>query len=178
MPPAAQSSIPRLVRTTALLHGIITGKKAPNIKANTIRQTCSTSDMRNCTNKVGAFSFSLWKRYVAQFGGSLLFFPSPCSVQLMVVVIAVAKFGLLQRMWALLIKHEEGWALLYLALPGMCCWTEYAGFQGLESQATRVYNFTMLKVSSTGCLWRMTILGSLNEWYNKLFSNNLSFKNI
>ena len=30
------------------------------------------------------------------------FFPSPCSVQLMVVVIAVAKFGLLQRMWALL----------------------------------------------------------------------------
>ena len=29
MPPAAQSSIPRLVRTTALLRGIITRKKSP-----------------------------------------------------------------------------------------------------------------------------------------------------
>ena len=95
------------------------------------------------------------------------FFPSPCSVQLMVVVIAVAKFGLLQKMWAFLIKHEEGWALPYL-----CCWTEYAGFQGLE-QAARVCNFTMLKASSTGCLWRMAILGSLNEWYNKIFSKTL-----
>ena len=70
------------------------------------------------------------------------------------LVIAIAKFGLLQKMWALLIKHEDGWA----------CGTEYAGFQGLESQAARVYNFTMLKASSTGCLWRMAILGSLNEW--------------
>ena len=34
-----------------------------------------------------------------------------------------------------LIKHEEGSTLPYLALPDMCCWTEYAGFQGLESQA-------------------------------------------
>ena len=37
MPPAAQLTTPWLVRTTALLRGIITTKKAPNIKANTFR---------------------------------------------------------------------------------------------------------------------------------------------
>ena len=38
MPAAAQSSIPRLVRTTALLRGIIKRKKSPNIKANTFKK--------------------------------------------------------------------------------------------------------------------------------------------
>ena len=57
-------------------------QKASNIKANTFRlffffkrQTCSTSDMFNCTHKVGAqFSVSLWKRQEKHNLGALFFF--------------------------------------------------------------------------------------------------------
>ena len=170
MTPAAQSSIPRLVRTTALLRGIITKKKAPNIKANTFfffskgKRIAHVICVTAHTKSVRSFQFlcesgsTIWG--LSSFFSLAMFSTVDGSVRL---VIAIAKFGLLQKMWALLIKHEDGWA----------CGTEYAGFQGLESQAARVNNCTMLKASSTGCLWRMAILGSLNEWYNKIFSKNL-----
>ena len=87
MPPAAQLTTPWLVRTTALLRGMITRKKAPNIKANTFRLfflsngqrlvQLSDHDMRNCTHKVlcvVSFSFSV-KAVAHCLGGSLLFFP-------------------------------------------------------------------------------------------------------
>ena len=62
MPPAAESSIFWLVRTTALLRAALSQeKKALNIKANTFRlflffkrPTCSSRDTRNCTDKIGA----------------------------------------------------------------------------------------------------------------------------
>ena len=161
MPPAAQSSILRLVRTTALLRGIIT-KKKPRILKRTPSGSFFFSKGKRIahvicvtahTKSVRSFQFlcesgsTIWG--LSSFFSLAMFSTVDGSVRL---VIAIAKFGLLQKMWALLIKHEEGWA----------CGTEYGGFQGLESQVTRVYNCTMLKASSTGCLWRMAILGSLN----------------
>ena len=107
MTPAAQSSIPRLVRTTALLRGIITKKKAPNIKANTFRLFFFSKGKRIAhvicvtahTKSVRSFQFlcesgsTIWG--LSSFFSLAMFSTVDGSVRL---VIAIAKFGLLQKM--------------------------------------------------------------------------------
>ena len=103
MPPSAQSSIPRLVRTTALLRGIITKKKAPNTfrlfffsKGKRIAHViCVTAH----TKSVRSFQFlcesgsTIWG--LSSFFSLAMFSTVDGSVRL---VIAIAKFGLLQKM--------------------------------------------------------------------------------
>ena len=102
-------------------------KKAPNIKANTFRLFFFSKGKRVVhvicvtvhTKSVRSFQFlcesgsTIWG--LSSFFSLAMFSTVDGSVRL---VIAVAKFGLVQKMWALLIKHEEGWVLPYLALPG------------------------------------------------------------
>lgn len=108
MPPAVQSFMPRLVRTIALLRGMITReKKAPDIKTNSFRLfffkgqleahvicvTAHTKSVRSQFQFLCESSSTIWG--LSFFFSLAMFSTIDGSVRL---VIAVAKFGLLQKM--------------------------------------------------------------------------------
>ena len=107
MPPAAQSSILRLVRTTALLRGIIMKKKPRILKrtpsgsfffskgkriAHVICVTAHTKSVRSF-QFLRESSSTIWG--LSSFFSLAMFSTVDGSVRL---VIAIAKFGLLQKM--------------------------------------------------------------------------------
>ena len=110
MPPAAQSSIPWLVRTTALLRGIITRKKKPRILKRTPSSSFFFSKGQRVAHVICVTAHTKSVRSQFQFlcesgstliWGALFFFSLAMfstvdgSVRL---AISVTKFGLLQKM--------------------------------------------------------------------------------